>query len=127
MEIYSECAGSHEFVFLALAYTENTILALFSMAVAYVTQKNVPKFGDFHKYHESAVINLTTMLAILLSSVCQAVYIILRLNKFKDGLLLAITLHNCLWMYPMIFLLFVPKVCIVVIHQSNSYCNFRVG
>ena len=114
VEIYSECTGSHEFLFLAVAFTETRILALFSMALAYETQKNLPKIGDFHKYHESAVINLTTMSVILLSSVCEAVFIILRLNKVQEGLLLVITLRDCLWMYPMIYLLFVPKVCMQV-------------
>ena len=70
------------------------------MAIAYVTQKNVPKIGDFHKYHESAVINLTTMSAILLSSVCKAVFIILRLNKVRDGILLVVphsrTAYGCI-------------------------------
>ena len=81
VEISSQCTGSHEFTFLALAYAENKILALFNMAVAYKTKKNLPKISDFHKYHESAVINLTTLSAILLSSVCEVLFIILRANK----------------------------------------------
>ena len=109
-EIYSECTGSHEFIFLGLAYTMGILLGIFSMALAYETQKNLPQWNDLHKYRESAVINLTTMFAILLSSVCQAVFVILRLSKLKDGTLLVVTLHNCLWMYPIIYLLFVPKV-----------------
>ena len=113
-ESYSECSGSHEFVFFALVYSDGVILALFSMIVAYETQKNLPKCGDFHKYHESAVINLTTISAILLSSICQAVIIILRLNKVRIGILLVITLRDCLWLYPMIYILFLPKVCIVL-------------
>ena len=111
-EIYSECSGSHEFIFLALIYAEGGILALFTMVVAYETQRSLPKNSDFdyQKYHESAVINLTTMLAIVMSSICEAVLIILQLNNVKDGVLLVITLLDCLWMYPMICLLFVPKV-----------------
>ena len=109
-EIYSECSGSHKFIFLGLAYAMGIILGIFSMVLAYETQKNLPQWNDLHKYRESAVINLTTMLAILLSSVCQAVYIIFRLSKLKDGALLVVTLQNCLWMYPIIYLLFVPKV-----------------
>ena len=86
------------------------MLALFSIVVAYETQKHVPKFNNYHKYNESAVINLTTTLAILLSSVCQAVLIIFRLNNVQEGILLIVTLRDCLWMYPMIYLLFAPKV-----------------
>ena len=109
-EIYSECEGSHEFVFSALTYAEDVILALLSVLVAYQAQKHAPEQNKYRKYHESAVINLTTILAILLSSVCQAVLIIFRLNRIQEGVLLIITLRDCLWMYPMIYLLFVPKV-----------------
>ena len=87
------------------------MLALFSVLVAYQTQRHSPEHNKYHKYHESAVINLTTILAILLSSVCEVVLIIFRLNRINDGVLLVITLRDCLWMYPMIYLLFVPKVC----------------
>ena len=85
-------------------------MALVSVLVAYQTQKHSPKQEKYRKYHESAVINLTTILAILLSSVCQAVLIIFRINSNQEGILLIITLRDCLWMYPMIYLLFAPKV-----------------
>ena len=78
--------------------------------MAYQTRKHIPKLKKYRNYHESAVINLTTILAILLSSVCQAVLIILQLNNVQEGILLIVTLRDCLWMYPMIYLLFVPKV-----------------
>jgi len=81
-----------------------------SVIVAYQTQKHVPKFGTYHKYHESAVINLTTILAVLLSTVCQVVVAIFRINQIQEGVLLVITLRDCLWMFPMIYLLFIPKV-----------------
>ena len=85
-------------------------MVLFSISVAYQTQKHIPKNEKYRKYHESAVINLTTILAILLSSVCQAVLVILRLNNIQEGTLLIITLRDSLWMYPIIYLLFIPKV-----------------
>ena len=88
------------------------MLALFSVVVAYQTRRHTSKENKYYKYNESAVINLTTILAILLSTVCQAVQIMLRLNRFQDGVLLVITLRDCLWMYPMIYLLFFPKVTI---------------
>ena len=84
--------------------------------MAYETQKHVPKYNKYHKYHESAVINLTTILAVLLSSLCQAILVILKLNEVQEGVLLVTTLHDCLWMFPMIYLLFIPKV-----HTSSSY------
>ena len=86
------------------------MLALFSVVVAYQTRRHSSEENRYRKYNESAVINLTTILAVLLSSVCQAVLIILRLNRVQDGVLLVVTLHDCLWMYPMIYLLFIPKV-----------------
>ena len=110
-ELYSECRGDNEFVFLGIYYAENGLIALFSILVAYETQKNL---GNYHKYHESAVINLTTILAVLLSSICQVVVIIFRINQIQEGVLLVITLRDCLWMFPMIYLLFIPKVCTVI-------------
>jgi len=80
------------------------------MLVAYETQKHLPKYNKLQKYHESAVINLTTILAVLLSTICQVIVIIFHLNNQREGLLLVITLRDCLWMFPMIFLLFIPKV-----------------
>ena len=82
--------------------------------MAYQTQRHSPEQNKYRKYHESAVINLTTILAILLSSVCQAVLILLQLNRVQEGTLLIIALRDCLWMYPMIYLLFVPKVATAI-------------
>ncbi|XP_065916310.1 gamma-aminobutyric acid type B receptor subunit 2-like isoform X2 [Dysidea avara] len=107
VEIYKDCSGDHGFIFLGVCYIEYVLLALFSILVAYQTQKNI---GVYRKHLESAVINLTTILAVLLSSICQVVVIILHLNDQQEGVLLVITLRDCLWMFPMIYLLFIPKV-----------------
>jgi len=80
------------------------------MLVAYKTQKHLPKYNQLQKHHESAVINLTTILAVLLSTVCQVVLVVFILSEQKEGVLLVITLRDCLWMFPMIYLLFIPKV-----------------
>ena len=109
-ERYYECKARREFIFIGISYADKGILALLSILVAYQTRKCIPRNSIYHKYNESAVINLTTILAILLSSICQAVLIIFRLNNIQEGLLLIVTLRDCLWMYPMIYLLFVPKV-----------------
>jgi len=90
------------------------MLALLSVLIAYETQKHVPKYDKLYKYHESAMINLTITLAVLLSLVCQAVVIIMLLNDQQEGILLVITLRDSLWMFPIIYLLFTPKVCAVV-------------
>ena len=105
--IYSACEGDNEFVFLGVYYVKNGLLALFSIVVAYETQKNL---GNYHKHLESAVINLTTILAVVLSSVCQVIVIVLQLNQIQEGALLVITLRDSLWMFPMIYVLFIPKV-----------------
>ena len=119
-------------MFSALTYTENAVLAILSILVAYSTQKHVPKYDMLHKYHESAVINLTTILAIVLSSACQAVLIIFRLNKVQEGVLLIVTLRDCLWMYPMIYLLFVPKVncynvCVCTVYVVMLSAGVELG
>ena len=106
-EMYVECSGKHDIIFLSIAYAEYVILALFSIVLAYETKKYI---GSYHNYLESAVINLTTILAVLLSSVCQVVVIILHINQTQEGELLVITLRDCFWMFPMIYLLFIPKV-----------------
>ena len=120
-EIYSECNGSHELILLGIIHVEYGILAIFAVIMAYETQRNLPKDGNLHNYHESAVINLTTILAVLASFVCQAALIILQLNKVRDGILLVITLRDCLWMYPIIYLLFVPKVTVLRTFTHQSY------
>jgi len=112
-------------VFLAIYYGENCILALFSMIVAYETQKHVPKYNKLHKYHESAVINLTTILAVLLSTVCEAILVIFKLNDVQDGMLLVITLRDCFWMFPMIYLLFIPKVITYISKCLHMYMHTR--
>ena len=109
-EIYLSCEGQNGYIFLAIYHTQRGLLVFLTVLVAYQTQKYIPKIKKYRKYHESAVINLTTIFAVLLSSVCQAVLIIFQLNRVQEGVLLIITLRDCLWMYPMIYLLFVPKV-----------------
>jgi len=107
VEIYADCEGDHEFIFLGICVTEYGLLALFSILVTYQTQKHI---GIYYKHLESAVINLTAIVVVLLSSVCQVIVIILEMNKQQEGELLAITLRDCLWMFAVIYLLFIPKV-----------------
>ena len=107
LEIYRDCSGHYELIFLAVYYTEYGLLALFSLLVTYQTQKNI---GSYRKHLESAVINLTTILAVLLSSVCQVVVVIFHLQRIQEGVLLVTTLRDSLWMFPIIYLLFIPKV-----------------
>ena len=116
-----ECSGKHEYIFLSVTWTEYGVLALFSIVLTYEIKKHI---GSYRKHLESAVINLTTILAILLSSACQTVVIILRLNKVQEGTLLVIVLRDCLWMFPMIYLLFIPKVCSYVVSYAYNYVFF---
>jgi len=117
VEIYVDCTGEYELIFFGVCYTEYVLLVLFSILVTYQTQKHI---GVHHEHLESTVINLTSILAILLSSVCQVVSVILHLNDQQEGVLLVITLRDCLWMFPMIYLLFIPKVCYIMNHTSGS-------
>jgi len=111
VEIFQDCQGDHEVIFFGICYAEYVLLVLFSILVAYQTQKHI---GVHHKHLESAVINLTTILAIVLSSVCQVVVITLEMNKQQEGELLVITLRDSVWMLPMIYLLFIPKVFLLL-------------
>jgi len=107
VEVYTDCQGDHDVIFLGLCFTEYGLLVLFSILVAYQTQKHI---GIHHKHLESAVINLSTILAVVLSSFCQIAVFILEMNRQEEGQLLMITLRDCVWMFPMIYLLFIPKV-----------------
>ena len=72
------------------------------------------------------MINLTTIFAVLLSSVCQAVLIIFELNNVQDGILLLVTLRDCLWMHPMIYLLFAPKVACNISAKMHPYIRIHI-
>ena len=85
-------------------------LGLLNAFIAYQTKRHLPMDEKYRRYHESAVINLTTMMAIILSSISKVVTISFQRNDNHDGILLLITLRECFWLYPVIFLLFVPKV-----------------
>ena len=121
-EIYKQCSGDYQLIFLLVRFAVYGLLALFSVLVTYQTQKNI---GNYRKHLESAVINLTTILAVLLSSVCQVVLIIFQVREIQGGALLLTTLRNCLWMFPIIYLLFIPKVlmifCYGVLHSKECH------
>ena len=96
-------------IFEGLLFTGDMIFGVLNAVVAFQTKKHLPVDKKYRKYHESAVINLTTMMTIFLSSICEVIIVLFQENS-KDGILLLITLRECLWLYPMSFLLFVPKV-----------------
>ena len=107
VKIFTDCRGDYELIFLGVRYIEYGVLALFCVLVTYQTQKNI---GVHHKHLESSVINLTTILAVLLSSVCQIILFSFHSKQQQEGVLLMVTLRNSLWMFPIIYLLFIPKV-----------------
>ena len=112
VEIYTDCQGDYEVIFLGICFTEFALLAFFSILVTYQTQKHI---GVYHKHLESAVISMTAILSVLLSTICQVIVITLEKNQQQEGELLVITLRDCLWIFPMIYLLFIPKVQYAVI------------
>ena len=109
-KIYYVCEGKYYLIFDAVLFTGDIALGLLSAVLAFQTKKHLPADKKYRKYHESAVINLTTMMATFLSSICEAVVILFQLNNIQNGILLIITLRECLWLYPVSFLLFIPKV-----------------
>ena len=109
------CKGKHQLIFSAIIFIGDVVLGLLSLVVAAKTKKYLPEDKKYRKYHESAVINLTSIMAIILSSVCEAVIILFQLKDIHNGVLLIITLRECLWLYPLSYLLFVPKVIIYFI------------
>ena len=108
------CEGKYYFIFSAIVFVGDIILGVLSLVVAAKTKKYLPADKKYRKYHESAVINLTTIMAIILSSICEAILIMFQLNNVHNGVLLIIALRECLWLYPISFLLFIPKVTSLV-------------
>ena len=98
-------------IFNSLLFTGDIVLGLFSVVLTFEIKKRLALDSEYGNYNESAVINLTTMIAIILSSISEAVLILFQLNNIHNGVLLIITVRECLWLYPMSFLLFAPKVC----------------
>ena len=131
------CKGKHQLIFSAIIFIGDIVLGLLSLVVAAKTKKYLPEDKKYRKYHESAVINLTSIMAIILSSVCEAVIVLFQLNNIHNGVLLIITLRECLWLYPLSYLLFVPKVMIYFIlyiiilhththtHTHTKYQNIK--
>lgn len=114
------CQGRHQLAFDTGLMIHRTILGLFSLKVAYETKKHLPTETKYRKYHESAVINLSTIVAIVPVFICEITAFLLWLNNIQTGLLLVITLRECIWMYPMSYLLFVPKVSTEIVHTILS-------
>ena len=112
------CKGKYHLIFRATLFFGGVVLGVLSLVVAAKTKKHLPADKKYRKYHESAVINLTTMMAIILSTICEAVLIMFQLNNVHNGVLLVIALRECLWLYPISFLLFIPKVTSLV---ANSF------
>ena len=103
-------------IFNAVLFIGDTLLGLLSAVMAFKTKKHIPADKKYRKYHESAVINLTTMMALILSTICEAIIIVFLSNNIKNGILLIITLRECFWLYPVIFLLFSPKVRVCYVY-----------
>ena len=104
------CEGKYYLIFDAIIFTGDIMLGLLSAIMAYKTKKHLPEDKKYRKYHESAVINLTTMMALFLSSICESIVILFPSIHIQNGVLLIITLRECFWLCPVIYLLFVPKV-----------------
>ena len=115
-------------IFNTILFIGNIILGLLSVSLALETKKRLSVDDEYRRYNESAVINLTTMSAVVLSSVCEAVLILFELNSLHCGILLIVTLRECLWLYPMSLLLFVPKVSTdyTTIHTTVAHNKFII-
>ena len=108
--MFFTCEGKYYLIFDGTLFIGDIILALLSLVLAYKTKKHLPADKKYRKYHESAVINLTATVGIFLSSISKAAIILFQLYHIYNGILLLITFRECLWLYPVSFLLFVPKV-----------------
>lgn len=117
-KIYYLCEGEHYLIFEIVLFTGKILLALLSTVMAFKTKRHVPADKTYRKFYESAVINVSTMLVFFLSTICEVIIILFLLNNIQNGLLLIITLRECFWLYPVIFILFTPKVRIIIISYT---------
>ena len=97
-------------IFDAVLFTGDITLGLMSAVLSYKTKKHLPADRKYRKYHETAVVNLTTIMSLFLSTSCEAVVIAFLSSDMHNGILLIITLRECFWLYPVVFVLFAPKV-----------------
>ena len=109
MKVHFTCRGSHQYVFDSVLLFGRNILLYSSIFLAYQAKMYFPEDRKYEKYHKFAVIKLITMLAILPSSLCEVIVIILEVNNAQVALLV-MALREWLWLYPITFLLFAPKV-----------------
>ena len=109
-KVFFTCEGKYYLIFDRALFTGDIILASLSLVLAYKTKKHLPADKKYRKYHESAVINLTATVGIFLSSISKAIILLFQMNHIHNGILLLVTLRECLWLYPVSFLLFTPKV-----------------
>ena len=109
-EITYICKAKYHLVFDLVLILIRTILGIFSLTIAFQIKKHLPTEKKYRKYNESAVINLSTIMVIIPLTICELIVFLFHLNNMQTGLLLIITLRECLWMYPMSYLLFIPKV-----------------
>lgn len=122
--MFFECEGDHYLKFNAAIAIIDIILALLNVVLAFRTKKHLPTEKKYRRYHESAVINLTTMMALFLSTICKVILILFRINNIQDGILLIVVLGECVWLYPVIFLLFTPKVGPFVTYMHIYMCTY---
>ena len=109
-KIHFICEGKYDLIFDAILFTGDIILVLLSLIMAFKTKKHLPADEKYREYHESAVVNLTSMTTIFLSTASKIVIILFQKNHIYNGILLITALHECVWLYPVSFLLFIPKV-----------------
>ena len=121
--MFFSCEGEHYLIFDVVLLIYDIFLGLLNAFVAYQTKRHLPMDKKYRRYHESAVINLATMMAIILSSSSKLVAIFFQRNNNHDGILLLITLRECFWLYPVIFLLFMPKVRLLYRHSYTCMCS----
>ena len=117
MKVHFTCRGSHQYVFDSVQSFGRNILLYTGVFLAYQTKKYFPKD---EKYHKSAVMKLITMLAILPSTLCEVIVIILEVNSTQVDLLV-MALREWLWLYPITFFLFAPKVSLCM-HMYVYIC-----
>jgi gamma-aminobutyric acid type B receptor len=96
------------YVFLGLWSAAAIIILLFGMFMAYQIKRNLGTM--LHKYTETPLINVSSLLALLFSSVFLILHWVLPIDTevSLSFLILLVALRDGFWMYPMILIMYIP-------------------
>ena len=110
---YYTYGGDFYGLFLGVLLIGYVMLLLFGMFMAYQIKQNIKSF--YHKYNDSPIVNISSVLALTVSFGSVALLHLLHPTEETIGvLLLIIVLRDGIWMFPMLGFMYLPMVSVPV-------------